>query len=47
MLMCQKYIFTYLYTSGNLTTSISDQLPQFMIIENLLSDTLVKKDEKP
>ena len=34
------------YTSGNLTTSISDHLPQFTIIENLLSDTLVKKDVK-
>ena len=33
-------------TSGNLTTSISDHLPQFTIIENLLSDTLVKKDVK-
>ena len=31
------------YTSGNLTTSISDHLPQFAIIENLLSDTLIKK----
>ena len=31
------------YTSGNLTTSISDHLPQFRIIENLLSDTLIKK----
>ena len=29
-----------------LTTSISDHLPQFTIIENLLSDTLVKKDVK-
>ena len=35
-----------LYTSGNLTTSISDHLPQFTIIENLLSDKLVKKDVK-
>ena len=34
------------YTSGNLTTSIFDHLPQFSIIENLLSDTLVKKDVK-
>ena len=34
------------YTSGNLTTSISDHLPQFTIIETLLSDTLVKKDVK-
>ena len=34
------------YTSGNLTTSLSDHLPQFTIIENLLSDTLVKKDVK-
>ena len=33
-------------TSGNLTTSISDHLPQFRIIENLLSDTLIKKDVK-
>ena len=32
-----------LYTSANLTTSISDHLPQFTIIENLLSDTLIKK----
>ena len=31
------------YTSGNVTTSISDHLPQFRIIENLLSDTLIKK----
>ena len=28
------------------TTSLSDHLPQFTIIENLLSDTLVKKDVK-
>ena len=34
------------YTSGNLTTSIFDHLPQFTIIETLLSDTLVKKDVK-
>ena len=34
------------YTFGKLTTSISDHLPQFKIIENLLSDTLVKKDMK-
>ena len=34
------------YTSGNLTISISDHLPQFTIIENLLSYTLVKKDLK-
>ena len=34
------------YTSGSLTTSISEQLPQFTITENLLSDTLVKKDVK-
>ena len=34
------------FPSRNLTTSISDHLPQFMIIENLLSDTLVKKDVK-
>ena len=34
------------YTSGNLTTSISDHFPQFKIIENLLSYTLVKKDVK-
>ena len=33
-------------TSGNLTTSISDYLPQFTIIENLLSDTSVKKGVK-
>ena len=32
------------YTSRNLTTSISDQLLQFTFTENLLSDTLVKKD---
>ena len=32
------------YTSGNLTTSMSDHLPQVTIIENLLSDTRVKKD---
>ena len=35
-----------LYTSGNLTTSISDHLPQFTIIGNLLSDSLIKKDVK-
>ena len=35
-----------LYTSANLTTSISDHLPQFTIIENLLSGTLIKKDVK-
>ena len=34
------------YTSGNLTTSISDHHPHFTIIENLLSDTLIKKDVK-
>ena len=34
------------YTSGSLTTSISEQLPQFTITGNLLSDTLVKKDVK-
>ena len=36
-----------LYTSGNLTTSISDHLPQFPIIGNLLSDSLIKKMRKP
>ena len=36
-----------LYTSGNLTTSISDHLPQFAIIGNLLSDSLIKKMRKP
>ena len=35
------------YTSRNHTTSISDHLPQFMIIENLLSDKLIKKIWKP
>ena len=43
-------ILTYsqenIYTSGKLTTSISDQLPQFTIIENLFSDTFVKKEVK-
>ena len=34
------------YTSGNLTTSIFDHLPQFTIIETLLSDTLVKKEKR-
>ena len=34
------------YTSGYLTTSISDHLPQFMIIENFFSETLLKKDVK-
>ena len=34
------------YTSGSPTTSISEQFPQFTITENLLSDTLVKKDVK-
>ena len=32
------------YTCGNLTTSMSDHLPQVTIIENLLSDTWVKND---
>ena len=35
-----------IYTSGKLTTSISDHLPQFTIIENLFSDTFVKKEVK-
>ena len=34
------------YTSGNFTTSISDDLPYITIIENLWSDTLIKKDVK-
>ena len=34
------------YMSGNLTTSISDHHPQFTIMKNLLSNTLIKKDVK-
>ena len=34
------------YMSGNLTTSISGHHPQFTIMENLLSNTLIKKDVK-
>ena len=35
-----------IYTSGSFTVSISDHLPQFTIIENLLSDSLVNIDVK-
>ena len=35
-----------IYTSGSFTVSISDHLPQFTIIENLLSDSLVTIDVK-
>ena len=43
MINSQENVYTSMY---NLTTSISDHLLQFTIIENLLSDTSLKKDVK-
>ena len=42
MIKSQKNV----YYSGNFTTYISDCHPQFTIIENFLSDTVVLKDVK-